>query len=123
MMRRKAKRTRLLDDLARHLSDRRRVLGITQEQLSEKSGLSTNYIARLETAGRVPSLASLILLSEALEIEVSRLLASNTESPWIEDADEIARMMHSLDEQDSRFVRSQVQSIVQHIRALRGTSR
>jgi transcriptional regulator with XRE-family HTH domain len=118
-MRRKPKSTQLLDNLAKHMRDRRRALGITQEQLAEKSGLSTNYIARLEIADKTPSFATLILLSEALEVEVSELLAGDKERPWISDAEEIARIMESLTERDSQFVLNQVQAIVSYLKSLR----
>ncbi len=117
IMRRKPKRTNLVDNLAKHMRDRRRALGITQEQLAEKSGLSTNYVARLEIADKTPSVGTLIVLSEALGVEVSELLAGDKERPWQADAEEIARIMESLDARDSRFIVKQVQAIADHLKS------
>ena len=118
-MRRKPKRTNLLDNLAKHMRDRRRTLGLTQEQLAEKSGLSANYVARLEIADKTPSVGTVIVLSEALGVELSELLAGDQEPTWLEDAQEIARIMESLDAHDSRFVLRQVQAIVDHLKSHR----
>ncbi|MCE5313987.1 MAG: helix-turn-helix transcriptional regulator [Armatimonadota bacterium] len=120
MMRRKTtKRNHLLNNLAKHMRDRRRALGITQEQLAEKSGLSTNYVARLEIADKTPSFATLIALSEALQVDASELLAGDCNRPWIGDAQEIARIMESLNERDSQFVLNQVQNTVEYLKSLR----
>jgi len=53
----------------------RRLAGITQEQLSEYSGMSLNFISQLEgpSAPYVPSLKSLYKISKALGVPVSKL--------------------------------------------------
>lgn len=53
----------------------RREQGITQEQLSESSGLHVTYIAGIETGRRNPSLKSLVALANGLSVKVSELLA------------------------------------------------
>jgi transcriptional regulator with XRE-family HTH domain len=119
MRRRIEKHNQLLYNLGKRMHDRRRSLGITQEQLAEKSGLSTNYIARLEIGDKAPSFGTLIALSAALEIEASELLAGDKEEPWLGDAKEIARIMESLNKQDCQFVLNQVQTIVDYLKSLR----
>ena len=53
----------------------RRLTGITQEQLSEMSGMSLNFISQLEGPGAayVPSLKSLYKISRVLGVPVSKL--------------------------------------------------
>lgn len=46
---------------------------ITQEQVSNKTGLDRTYISLIETGKRNPSLSSIIKLSKALEIGLSEL--------------------------------------------------
>lgn len=53
----------------------RRLAGMTQEQLSEYSGMSLNFISQLEgpSAAYAPSLKSLHKISKALGVSVSKL--------------------------------------------------
>lgn len=44
---------------------------LTQEQLSEKIGLSRQQLQRIETANSAPSLDTLFRLSEALDVPVT----------------------------------------------------
>jgi transcriptional regulator with XRE-family HTH domain len=54
--------------------DRRRELGITQEELALRSGLHQRGISNVETGRRNPSYASLRRLAEALDLRASALL-------------------------------------------------
>lgn len=49
---------------------------MTQQELAEKSGFSTSFIADVELGRRTPSLKSLIEISRALEIETHLLLVN-----------------------------------------------
>jgi len=48
--------------------------GLTQEQLSAKSGVGRSHLARLETARQDPTLSTLEKLAKALGVKVGRLL-------------------------------------------------
>ena len=43
---------------------------ITQEKLSELSGVSTDYISELERGKKVPSIKRLELIAKALDVEI-----------------------------------------------------
>lgn len=47
---------------------------ISQERLSQESGLDRSYISLLERGLRQPSLTTLLLLAEALDISASELM-------------------------------------------------
>lgn len=47
---------------------------LTQEILSEKAGISCDYLSEIERGKRIPSLKRLCLIAEALEIEPYLLL-------------------------------------------------
>lgn len=62
--------------LGRYVRARRDELGLTQEGLAERSGLSANYLARLERGEmRNPRRATLEALAEALEVDVADLVS------------------------------------------------
>ena len=63
-------------DLAfgRKLQKLRRKSGITQEQLADKTGLSTTFIGLLETGSRQPSLKTLRKIASALHLKVKDLI-------------------------------------------------
>lgn len=121
MMRTQAKTNQLLKTLAGRMRERRKSLGLTQEQLAEKSGLSPNYIAKLEIGDRIPSLSTLIRLAESLHIEVYELLAVYAGRPWTGAAQEVERVMESLSERDSEFLLGEFRNIAEYIRSLRQT--
>ena len=56
--------------------ERRRQLGLTQEQLSLRSELHQRWISNVETGRRNPSYGSLRRLAAALELSTSELVAA-----------------------------------------------
>lgn len=119
MMRRQARTNQLLGILARRMRSRRKTLGLTQEQLAEKADLSANYIAKLELGDRIPSFSTLVCIAEALDIEVYELLSVSKGRPDIGAAQEIERVMKSLNEEDAEFLLSELQNIAHYIKSLR----
>ena len=61
--------------LANNIKERRRNIGLTQEKLAEKAGMSLQYLAMLELARKFPSGEMLERLASALNIETYELLA------------------------------------------------
>lgn len=59
---------------ARRLKRIRKKAELTQEQLADKTNLSTTFIGLLETAQRKPSLKSLQKIASALKTQVKDLL-------------------------------------------------
>lgn len=67
-----------MEDLARYLgyriSDFRRLCGLTQKQLAEKTGLTVSYISKLERGVRLPALNVLRNIALALGVPTDWLL-------------------------------------------------
>jgi len=61
--------------LAENIKEKRRSVGLTQEKLAEKAGMSLQYLAMLELARKFPSGEMLERLAYALNIETYELLA------------------------------------------------
>ena len=55
---------------------KRKELGLTQKQLSDKTGINRAMLSRLETQDYVPSIPQLEALSEVLEFDVADVLSS-----------------------------------------------
>ena len=62
------------------MRSRRDELDLTQEDLAEKSGLHRTYISDIERGARNPSLIIIEKLATALDLKLSELFASVTES-------------------------------------------
>jgi transcriptional regulator with XRE-family HTH domain len=67
----------LLTRIGKAIRLRRRALGLSQEELAERCGLSTTYVARLELARKRenPSLHILSSIADALHCDVADLVA------------------------------------------------
>ena len=60
--------------LGQKIRNRRGELGLTQNELSEKSGVSQPYISLLEKGNFNPSAVYLFKLSKALSVDIEELL-------------------------------------------------
>ena len=60
--------------LGQKIRNRRGELGLTQNELSEKSGVSQPYISLLEKGNFIPSAVYLLKLSKALSVDIEELL-------------------------------------------------
>ena len=49
---------------------------LTQEKLSEISGISSDYLSEIERGKRIPSLKRLLLIADALNVEVYKFFIS-----------------------------------------------
>ena len=67
------KKPGIRDVLALNLKKNRHKLGLTQEKLSEKAGISAHYLAMVEVSRKFPTPEMLDTLAEALEIETYQL--------------------------------------------------
>ena len=63
---------RLVGDNVRRL---RSDMGLTQEQLAERSGFTQQYISDLERGRRNPTVVSLFELAQALEVTPTALIS------------------------------------------------
>lgn len=68
----------ILQNLSRVVRGRRADLGLSQDELSHRSGLHRTYISDIERGARNLSLKNLVRLAEALEVQASTLMS------WVE---------------------------------------
>lgn len=69
--------------MAHNLKENRRKLGLTQDELAEKAGVSTHYIAMIETCKKYPKPDMLEQIAKTLGIEPYKLfnVESNPNEP------------------------------------------
>lgn len=69
-----------MNNLGANIRARRHKLGITQEQLSNRTGLSINYISRLEVgAANNVSAKTLLSIAEVLKTSMDKLANGSTD--------------------------------------------
>lgn len=79
---------KIIDGIGESVRILRSRLGISQEELAERSGLHRTFIARVEGGSRNVTLKSVVKLAEALRVSVSKLLSTSEDGL---NAKEIAR--------------------------------
>lgn len=60
----------------------RRRLGMTQEELAEKVGISSSFLGHIERGTRIASLETLVLLCNALHVTPQALLTASLDSTF-----------------------------------------
>ncbi len=61
-------------DLGSNLRDARKRLGLTQEEVAERSGVHATEVSRIEAGKRDPRASTLQRLAEAVEVQPGQLL-------------------------------------------------
>jgi transcriptional regulator with XRE-family HTH domain len=61
-------------ELGSNLRDARKRLGLTQEEVAERSGVHPTEISRIEAGKRDPRVSTVRRLAQAVEVEPGRLL-------------------------------------------------
>lgn len=59
--------------LGQNIKNRRKELGLTQQQLADKIGIGLNFFGKIEVAFSKPSLDTVIKIADALSTTVSDL--------------------------------------------------
>ena len=61
---------RFYQNLAKRIKDLRRINKLTQEQLAESTGLSTDYIGKIETCINKPGIKSILKIIKAFNVNM-----------------------------------------------------
>jgi predicted transcriptional regulator len=76
---RRAKDEQVLRAAAAEIKARRGHIQISQEELAHRADIHRSFIARVEVAQTQPSLAVLLRIAEALEVDAAELVGSIVE--------------------------------------------
>ncbi len=64
---------KLYESIGKRIKSLREKRGLTQEKLAEKSGLSLDYIGKIEVNINQPGMKALIKIADALNVEMMSL--------------------------------------------------
>ena len=67
-------------DMCERVRKQRQLIGLTQQELAERIGVSTSFVGHVERGTRKASLETLVALSNALGVGVDYLLAGSLQS-------------------------------------------
>ena len=67
-------------DMGKRVRKQRQPIGLTQQELAERIGVSTSFVGHVERGTRKASLETLVALSNALGVGVDYLLAGSLQS-------------------------------------------
>ena len=82
-------------DLVRsRIRQRRLEIGLTQEQLCERAGISIDAVSRIESGQRVPSLTTLESLAKGLGVSVVFLIQQDEPSPVNAELEVVIHRLH-----------------------------
>lgn len=101
--------------IGRRLAALRKERGLTQETLSDRAGVSANYLARTEGGYHRPNLAKIQGIAEALEVDVASLFAEDAAPPTGHVLPALLRELDHLSKEDQRL-------LLQLVRRLRAAS-
>lgn len=65
-----------LKEIGRRISNQRKMLGMTQEQLAEKVDLTVGYISGIESGNKIASLKNMLKIANVLELSLDFMLLS-----------------------------------------------
>lgn len=85
----------LASEIGKRIAIRRNQLGLTQEQAAERSGLTQQFFASVETGAKNIRAESIIRVSKALNISTDFLLTGTVSDI---DCDRLTNMLKQLDE-------------------------
>ena len=89
--------------IGKRIQKARNTLGLTQEALSEKIGVSTNYLSKVEGGHEKPNLELLGKISTAANISLSALLTDVVEERQYLQND-IAEILNSCSPEKTRLI-------------------
>lgn len=103
-------------DIGRQIQRRRKLVGLTQEQLANKANLETPTISKIENGRTKISLPSLIQIANALEISADELLCGSLITSGIIYQGKIMEQLKTCDEKELRIVERMVGCLLQQLR-------
>ena len=79
--------------IGRRIAEIRREVGLTQEQLAERVGISVVHLCNIELGKKTPGLTVLIRIAEALEVATDWILRAETPGTYAVANEKIGELL------------------------------
>lgn len=91
-------------EIGRRIKDRRVAMGLTQEAMAERAGITPTYASHIERGEKRPSLGVLVRIATALDITVDRLLTGSQPADRMAFLLDIEELMSRCTLQERRII-------------------
>ena len=92
----------------------RRMQKMSQADLAEKAGLSTNYIGSLERGEKVPALDTLIIIMNSLGVSADMILCDVVDIGYEMKASALSDKMQKIDPEERRKILEVLEVLIRH---------
>lgn len=96
----------------KRIKELRKARNLTQEKLSEKMDISTNYLSSTERGTENPTFDMLMKYSDALDVEMSELLDFQHQAGSRELKAELNNLLKEVDNENLRLITRLIKTVV-----------
>ena len=108
-----------LESIGRNIRRYRLKKKLRQEDLAELAGLSINYVGAVERGEKIPSLETLIVLINALEVSADMVLADVVSVGYTVKDSLLAEKLDKLDPEDRRKIYDVIDTMVENSKQIK----
>ncbi len=103
-----------LDTIGKNIRKYRNLRKLRQDQLAEKTDLSTNYIGMVERGEKIPALETFLKIAIALEVSADMLLADTLYSGYAVKDSLLADKLDKLSAADRNKIYDVIDTMIRH---------
>nr|WP_228846506.1 helix-turn-helix transcriptional regulator [Clostridioides sp. ES-S-0173-01]UDN49533.1 helix-turn-helix transcriptional regulator [Clostridioides sp. ES-S-0173-01] len=107
-----------MEFLGTRIRERRKELGLTIEQLSEKIDIGYNHLSNIERGKKIPSLSTFLELINALDISADIILRDSVEHVQLNVLNEITNKLEDLNPDQLRTVEEVLTVLIKNLKYL-----
>ncbi|EQF26820.1 helix-turn-helix transcriptional regulator [Clostridioides difficile] len=107
-----------MEFLGTRIRERRKELGLTIEQLSEKIDIGYNHLSNIERGRKIPSLSTFLELINALDISADIILKDSVEHVKPNVLNEITNKLEDLNPDQLRTVEEVLTVLIKNLKYL-----
>ena len=108
-----------LESIGRNVRRYRLKKKLRQEDLAELAGLSINYVGAVERGEKIPSLETLVVLINALEVSADMVLADVVSVGYTVKDSLLAEKLDKLDPEDIRKIYDVIDTMVKNSKQIK----
>ncbi|MDO5783738.1 MAG: helix-turn-helix transcriptional regulator [Eubacteriales bacterium] len=103
-----------MNSIGKNIRIYRRMRKWRQEDLAEKTGLSTNYIGMVERGEKIPALETFISIVNALGVSADMILADVLDTGYVVKNSLLAEKLDKLSKEDRDKIYDVIDTMIKH---------